>query len=288
MLLPESYLQPSVNRDPAKARGFIITLAILYPLYVIFLYWLWYSGTERTAFHIFDDAKEWQLMDKIGHFVVCFNWALMPTFVFCWAGYSPQKSALMSLGLSCIVLVPVEVMDGFSVAWGFSVWDMVANIGGALFAYIQLVGFKNIRIITKFSFHQTAIALLRPDMFGASYLQSSLKDYNGQTYWLSFDINKLTGKKILPSWLLISIGFGAEGMYGGHDNVWTDKTGQIQDYSHKLRYTQWFLSVDLNLSNHITHPVWKRVLYPINIFKVPMPTIEFNEVDGFKFHWLYY
>lgn len=287
MLIPDSYFEPYQHRDPKKARGFIISIAILYPLYAIFLYWLWYSNGPTSAFHFFNDNGEWLQMDKVGHFVVHFQWALMPAYVFCWAGYSPHQSAWYSFLLSCIVLIPVEVMDGFSPAWGFSWGDIIANVSGSLFAYAQLRGFGKTVYMMKFGYQTTVYALARPDMFGTGYIQNSLKDYNGQTYWLTIDINKLTGKKILPKWLLLSIGYSGEGMYGGDDNVWTDKQGVTHNFSDVVRYRQWFLSFDINFTPLVKNKVLQRVFYAVNIFKIPFPAIEFSE-NGPRFHWLYW
>lgn len=287
MLLPESYLQPNPLHDPKKAKGFITTLGIMYPLYVFFLYWLWYSEGTQNRFHFFNDNGEWLQMDKVGHFVVHFQWALMPAYIFCWAGYSVKQSALYSFLVSIFILMPVEVMDGFSAAWGFSWGDVTANLLGSLFAYVQLSGLGKIVAVAKYSFHTTALALVRPDMFGTGYVQNSLKDYNGQTYWLTIDVNAIAKRKILPSWLLLSIGYSGEDMYGGHDNVWTDKQGVVHDYSHIARYRQWYLSFDINFTPLIKNKVLQRVFYGLNIFKVPFPAVEFSE-RGIKFYWLYW
>lgn len=287
MLLPDSYYNPQTQRNPKRERGFLLLLAILYPVYVLGLYFLWYSGSALTYFHLFNDFNEWLQMDKIGHFVVNFHSALNFTIIFSWAGFTTKKSALYGFWLSFISLVPVEIMDGFSAAWGFSVPDMVANTAGSLFAYWQLRGFNKILILPKFSFHIAHIyALARPDMFGSNYLQNSLKDYNGQTYWLTLDVNGIAGKKILPSWLLVAVGYSGEGMYGGDDNIWTDKTGVSHDYSHIARYRQFYLSLDFNFTPLVKNRLLQRILYPLNIFKVPFPAIEFSE-KGVQWHWLY-
>jgi Predicted periplasmic lipoprotein (DUF2279) len=287
MLLPNSYFITNTIADSKKVKGFIITIAILYPLWWFFLWWLWYSKSPLTNFHFFNDLNEWLQMDKVGHAVVNFHWAFMPAIIFAWAGIEIKKAALLSFIMSMIVLVPVEVMDGFSVSWGFSIADMIANLLGSTLAYAQLRGWQNIKIAAKFSFSYTDIyTLVRPDMFGTNYIQSSLKDYNGQTYWLTFDINALIGKKILPKWLLLSIGYSGENMFGGHDNVWTDAKGEIKDYSHLIPYRQVYISFDINFTEIVKNKVLQRVLYPVNIFKVPFPAIEISE-NGIRFHWLY-
>ena len=41
----------------------------------------------------------------------------------------------------------------------------------------------------KFSSHQSNYAEKRPSLLGSNKLQSIFKDYNGQTYWITFDFN---------------------------------------------------------------------------------------------------
>lgn len=288
MLLPKSYFEYHEHADARqRAKGFLVTIAIVWPFSMFFLWYIWYMGNHQTEFHFFNDLGEWMLMDKIGHFLTNFQNAVMPTVIFCWTGLDPKKSAFYGFLFSFILMGPVEIFDGFSTEWGFSWADMAANVLGAVVAYVQLRSWGEIRILPQFSFHQTIYALARPDMFGSNYVQNSIKDYNGQTLWLTFDVNKLLGKKIFPAWLLLSIGYGAEGMYGGFDNVWTDKNGVVHDYSHVERFTKFFLSVDIDLDLVVKNRVLKRWLYPVNIFKLPMPTIEFSE-KGVQFHILYY
>jgi hypothetical protein len=45
------------------------------------------------------------------------------------------------------------------------------------------------RITPKFSFHTTQYAQYRPNVLGSSLAEQILKDYNGQTYWLSVNLH---------------------------------------------------------------------------------------------------
>ena len=70
-------------------------------------------------------------------------------------------------------------------SWG----DLIANTSGT-FAFIsQELFWKEQRIQMKYSFKPSKYAKYRPDLLGSNFLQQSLKDYNGQVYWLSFNIN---------------------------------------------------------------------------------------------------
>ena len=50
-----------------------------------------------------------------------------------------------------------------------------------------------------------------------------LKDYNGQTYWLSANLKSFFPGSNIPPWLNVAIGYGADGMFGGFENKWIDE-----------------------------------------------------------------
>ena len=117
---------------------------------------------------------------------------------------------------------------------------------------------------------------------GDGFFEELLKDYNGQTYWLSFDIYALGNyNRKIPSWLNIAIGYGAEGMvYGREDeNI-------ANGYN---SYRQYFVGIDFDLS-HIQSrkKVIKTLLFIADMIKFPAPTLEFNNKNGVNFHWLYF
>ncbi|NJM25882.1 MAG: DUF2279 domain-containing protein, partial [Bacteroidia bacterium] len=107
------------------------------------------------------------------------------------------------------MLVPVEIFDGFSDAYGASAGDLIADAAGPLLYLGQKALWQEVRIHPKFSFHQTRYAPMRPDLLGDNLTSEVLKDYNGQTYWLSVDVDKFIQ---FPRWLNIAVGYGAEEM----------------------------------------------------------------------------
>jgi len=187
------------------------------------------------------------------------------------------------------LLLPIEILDGFSLNYGASPADLLANGLGSLLCYWH-VSFKVISsVIPKFSFHTTAFSILRPELLGSNIFQQTIKDYNGQTYWLSLDINKMAGTKILPSWLMLTVGYGAEGLLGGHDNVWEAKGGEIKDYSTVARTKRVFISVDINANNlRGKNKLFNYLLTPFVLLKFPAPTLEINFERGIIFHPIYF
>src|SRR5690606_41103423 len=105
-----------------------------------------------------------------------------------------------------------DLFDGFSKEWGFSWGDVMANAAGTGLYVGQELLWNEQRITLKFSFHQTKYAQQNPDKLGNGFLEEVLKDYNGQTYWLNFNLHSFFKESRIPKWLDLSLGYGAYGM----------------------------------------------------------------------------
>jgi hypothetical protein len=139
------------------------------------------------------------------------------------------------------------------------------------------------RILFKYSFHQTKYAPQRPEALGDGFLEEILKDYNGQTYWLSANVNSFFKSSKLPKWLNLAFGYGADGMLTGRN-----ETVDNLFISHN-RQRQFYLSLDVDLSKIKTNSRLLRSLFDVfNMIKVPFPTLEFNDKNGLKFHYIYF
>ena len=115
-------------------------------------------------------------------------------------------------------MTAIEIMDGYSKGWGFSWADMGANTLGTALAISQEAAWKEQRFNLKISFHQTSMAQYNPDLLGKDLSEQILKDYNGQTYWLSVNPASFMNKETkFPKWLNIAVGYGANGMTGGNE-----------------------------------------------------------------------
>ena len=122
-------------------------------------------------------------------------------------------------------------MDGFSSDWGFSIPDMGFNLLGTGSYVLQEKLWRQQKFRFKFSYwpvaysdeyllfenaHNIMTSSERADhLFGSSGIERLLKDYNGQTLWLSIDIDGIFPKWSGPKWLDVAIGYGAKNMYGG-------------------------------------------------------------------------
>jgi len=242
----------------------------------------WYSKQERTNFHFFDDAAEWKQVDKAGHFWSAFQESRAGIDLLRSAGV-PEKKAILYGGLLGVALqTPVEVFDGYQSAYGASITDLAANTLGAAAVLTQELIWHKIRIMPKYSFHTTQYASLRPNVLGNSIAEQALKDYNGQTYWLSVnlaDFMKVESK--YPKWLSIAVGYGAEEMVfnstGGNEALGLGA------------HRQFYLSPDLNLMQFKgKNRLLNTALYVLSMVKVPAPALEYNSKNGFRLHALYF
>lgn len=278
-----------IAKSPNHIRVLLFSIFcfFLYSSTLIVLLITWYQLDTSVPFHWFDDSKGWLLIDKFGHSFTAFVECSLLYKVWNWTGLSKNKCLIISTTMAFISQSSYEIFDGFSAGYGASFSDIFANLFGVLLYSVQILLFNKLLIESKFSFHTTVYAHLRPTFFGENILQQFLKDYNGQTYWFTFDINQLLNRRILPPWLFISVGYAAEGLLGGDDNIWISKDGMVHDYSNIQRTSRILFTIDFNWSL-IKNPTLNSIGQFFNYAKFPTPTLEINLDKGFIFHWLYF
>jgi uncharacterized protein YfiM (DUF2279 family) len=247
------------------------------------LYSTWYKNYPQSNFHVFNDIPEWKGMDKIGHAYGVYAESLASMELWRWAGVSRKKRIWFG-GLSGPVYhTVIETLDGFSSQWGWSWGDIGANFIGSGMLIAQELAWNEQRIQFKFSFHRKAYndpALnQRSDkIYGSSFSERFLKDYNGQTYWLSANVRSFFPESKWPKWLNIAVGTGAEGMFGANANIGKDEMGNINFNRTDIeRYRQWYLSPDIDLTKIKTNKRGLKLAFRLlNIVKIPMPALEFS------------
>lgn len=255
------------------------------------LYQTWYKNEPRSRFHWINDNHNWLQMDKAGHVFGAYFSATAASASFRYSGYNRQKSALLGAGFSLAFQMTFEYFDGKSSAWGASSGDIIANATGTLAAGLQNWFWGNPRIPVRVTFHKSPFASYRPNMLGNSLPERMLKDYNGQTYWLDLNPERLqTRKGKWPRWLGINVGYGADGLLGGDDNIWTAEDGKIQNYSHITRYRQYYIGPSISFGYLKKHPKKAiRILAHItDKIRLPLPVIEFNGKKAWVFHPMYW
>lgn len=262
--------------DHKKLRTIAIASAVGYTAGLATLNYVWYKDTERQSFRFFNDNAEWKQVDKAGHFFASFYLSDLSSRALGSCNLADRKADLIGALSGLVLTLPIEVFDGYSDGYGASAGDVLADAVGPAFFLGQKLAWREIRIHPKFSFHRTNYPPLRPSLLGDNLLSEVVKDYNGQTYWLSFDIDKFTS---FPRWLNVAVGYGA------HDMVFARDEQNFQ-YGY-APYRQYFLAVDLDLTAIQTRSKWvKGLLYILNTVRLPAPAFEFSR-GAAKFHPFY-
>src|SRR5690606_7781752 len=259
-----------------RLRTVVIGGAAVYSLTLVGLGHLWYKENANQSFHFFDDNAQWKQVDKVGHFYSAFYLSYGTSQLLRWSNVPKEKAILPATLTGFLLLLPIEILDGYSSEYGASVGDLAANAAGAAFFLGQSLVWGEMRIIPKFSYHATDFPAKRPEVLGDDFAGRLLKDYNAQTYWLSFDVDKFLA---FPKWLNIAVGYGANNMVYAHDEV-----NEFHGYD---AYRQYYFSLDLDLTGIPTRSkALKTVLTVLSIIKIPSPTLEFSK-EGTRFHVLY-
>jgi len=278
--LPVVPAQPEgINKG--RFTGVVIGTAVFYGVTLYFLKKAWYK--KKVPFHSFNDNREWLQMDKIGHAATAYCFSRGGYELMRWSGVGEGTSILTGGLLALLFQSTIEVYDGYSEGWGFSKGDMLANLTGTALFVGQQYGFGDQKVSMKYGWRKSIYAPYRSNVLGKTTGVQLLKDYNAQQYWLSFNIASIVPVgPSFPRWLNLDLGYSGSGMVGGHANPRiVDETGREIKFK---RYRQFYLSPDADLSRIPRNESWQRFIGTAQFFKIPAPSVEFNEVHGLRFH----
>ena len=279
-----SFFKPSDTLNTKRRNTVVITEAAVGGLTLLALNQLWYADYKRSKFHTIDDNSEWLQMDKLGHVFSAYQLGKLGSESLRWSGVNEKNQLLYGATLGFSFLTAVEVLEGFSNEWGFSWGDFAANTTGAGLYIGQELLWKEQRILVKYSFYRTEFASSRPEKLGNGLLEESLKDYNGQTYWLSANVHSFFKNSNVPKWLNLAVGYSGEGMLSGNNSLIVNDVLIEQN-----RRRQFYLSLDLDLTKIETKSHTLKTIFSIfNAIKIPFPTLEFTNKNGVKFHSVYF
>lgn len=284
-------LNPLTNKQINRRIKIITATNIIgYSGAMVGLYSAWYKNYPQTNMHSFNDIGEWKQIDKIGHAYSAYAESKASMELWRWTGIDRKKRIWIGGMSGAFYQTVIEVLDGFSAEWGWSWADFGANIIGSGMLVAQELAWDEQRIQFKFSFHRKSyndpeLNARSNKLFGKSTAERFLKDYNGQTYWLSMNLRSFFPKSRIPAWLNVSIGTGAEGLFGANENVGKDDNGNIIFNRPDIkRYRQWYLAPDIDLSKIKTNKKGLKLLFNmLNIVKFPMPALEFSN-GKFRFN----
>jgi hypothetical protein len=279
-------LPPDTALNKARFYPLVAIESSLWGGSITALYFAWYANYNQGKWHTFNDNKEWLQVDKVGHATTSYYLGKFSYDMFRWTGLSHNKSLWYGGGLGFMYLTSIEMLDAYSNKWGFSWGDMAANATGTALFISQAAIWHEQRISMKISFHQTKYSQIRPSELGSYYLENMIKDYNGQSLWLSANIYSfLPEESSFPKWLNIAVGYGADGMIGGFSNP--SMVGGMP-MPHYARSRQYYVSVDVDWTRIETRSKFLKTVFNLFSFiKMPAPALEFSN-GGVGFHPIYY
>lgn len=265
----------------------LYTSAGLYSATLTLLYFGWYKGTPMTGFHFINDNDNFLQADKFGHATTAYTFSNYAHNWLRWAGVNNNKSAVYGSLMGFGSMTVIEILDGFSAEYGASWGDLVANGAGSMLFMGQQLLWKDQRFRLKFSYHPTDKAAYNPELLGKNHLQRALKDYNGQTFWLSANISSFLNKESkFPKWINVSVGYGARGMTGVKSNPAEIDGVPIPQFD---RVRHYYASMDIDWTKIETNSKFLRFVFKTFSFvKLPFPTLEYNKKDDWVFHWIYF
>jgi len=286
----KSILDFAPKKDKYRIAGVSGFVGLAYSGSMIYLNQIWYAKYPRAKFQFFNDAGEWNQIDKCGHIQGAYVQSVYAYNLYRWAGLNRMEAAGYSALTSFVITSSIEVLDGFSPKWGASWSDIGANAVGSLTAMSQYMAWGEQRFWLKISMHlnqypQGDLRNRANDLFGKSIGEKFFKDYNNLNFWLSVAPGRFIPGNTKARWLSVAVGYGAGNMYGGFENKWTDKNGVNYDYTSVKRYRKFFISLDYDLTQvKAKTRTGRMILGALNWIKLPAPAIEFNTLGQVVFH----
>lgn len=273
----DAFFKPSDTLQVNRRNAVVISESVLTATALVGLNQLWYADYPKSNFHTANDNSNWMQMDKLGHIYSSYQLGRYSAEMLNWSGVSKKDQLLYGASYGFAFLTAVEVFDGYSAEWGFSWGDVLSNALGTSLYVSQELLWNEQRIIPKFSFHTTDFAKQNPAVLGSSLSEQILKDYNGQTYWLSANVYSFFKTTPIPKWLNVAFGYGADGMISA-----TDSQNQEQ-------IRQFYFSFDVDLTKIKSNSYFLKTVFSVfNSIKIPAPTFEISASGNSKFYILYF
>ena len=238
--------------SPLKFSGMVALTAASYGAAYGLVFAKGWWDEEGSDFHFENDFEYAKNLDKFGHFAAGVAFAEIFYQGYYWSGLTEFQSYAAAAVSAMLTHVAIDVKDGYSPEWGFSVFDVLSGTLDLKWSYW---------INTKAYYRQSDTGVFTDD-------------YCNQTFWLSLKVHKFlpqAARRYYPSWLAIAAGLSID------EGVFKHEKGKYEVY----------IALDYDFEAIFKpHERWARNLVRwINYFKLPAPTIQVY--PDVKFHWLY-
>jgi hypothetical protein len=201
--------------------------------------------------------------DKAGHAFFTYTGARLLSRGFEALGNGPGRALRLGVWTSLGVMTGVEVVDGFSRKFRFSLEDAVANAAGAAFAVLVE---KDPRLDALLDFR---LLYWRSDDARRLGEADPIADYSGQTFLLAVKADGVPWLREVPvaRYLELQVGYNTRG-YEPNDGVKIDPHRRI------------YYGVGINLSRLLSDTVFRGDLKGGKIQRGTDTVLEFLQVPG--------
>lgn len=225
-----------------------------------------------------NDLKYAKNLDKFGHFFGGIIYSDMFSNAVMWSGVKERRAKLWGGIFGTCIQGFIEIKDGYSPTWGFSVYDLMAGSLGSFYPYFQTKSKFLAATDVKLSYYK------RDDFYfkNVQYKAKWNDDYMNQTYWFSFSPKRFNNEWKWPKWLGIAAGFGVDNKLNNY------YLGTGQNYvDHGKGGYEFFIAPDIDFKGLLPNrPFWQKVGHVLNYVKFPAPTIRLS--NDSKFFFVYF
>ena len=254
----------------------------------------WYKGKPIVPFQFYNDADVYLQMDKVGH--------TYSSYLFSYAGYhwlrhagvSKRNALIYGGGLGVMSMAPIEITDGLFEGWGFSWYDMIANAAGSGVVIGQALLTDDEPLKMKMTMWPSDEARVKGEdgtpanVWGDTFVEQFVNDYNNRTFWLSFQANKLFLPQYLPDWVSLSAGYGCSNLFDDRGSPTYFDGVKLPDPDEQ-RIRRYLVSLDVDWTKiPVESKFWSAILKGMFTVKLPFPALEVDSKGRFRGYWLYY
>lgn len=276
---PGSDSAQKISKLRLASVGALTTVSFAASYVLVFQKGWWSDG--GSDFHFENDYDYAMNLDKGGHFFAGVLLSEMFYEGYHWAGLTEFQSYFWAGVSAGMTHVGIDVKDGFSPEYGYSVFDVMSGTIGGFWPMAE-------RYVPAFKYfdYKWSYWINSQAYYDQSQTGVFTDDYVNQTHWLSFKVDRMLPRAAAdywPDWLAVAVGLGIDDGVFVRDSL---EFAEGRPASDGGRY-EIYVGPDWDLEG-LFKPKdrWaRRTVTMFNYIKFPMPTLQVYPYR--KWHWVY-